>query len=246
MSTSRKYGLLGKSLAHSFSKKYFTDKFQNQGISSVYLNYELGQISDVRNLLCDTSINGLNVTIPYKEEIIPYLDQLTDSAKEIGAVNTIQFKEGKTIGHNTDAFGFAQMIKPFFKANHERAIVLGTGGASKAVAYVLEKLGVSVIFISREPKGEFEFSYDEINENMVKFNGIIVNTTPLGTYPNIEECPEFPFQHLTPNHLVIDLIYNPPETQFLKQAKAMGAVVLNGKTMLEQQAEESWRIWNEK
>jgi shikimate dehydrogenase len=245
MTAAKKYGLIGKSLGHSFSKRYFSQKFEKQRINSSYLNFEVNHISEVRKLLSDDSINGLNVTIPYKEEVMPYLDDLTDTVKEIGAVNTIQFKDGKTVGHNTDVFGFAQMIKPFFKSHHERAIILGTGGASKAVAYVLEQLGVSVIFISRNPEGEFEFGYDDINVNMVKFNGIVVNTTPLGTFPNIDESPVFPFEFLTPNHLVVDLIYNPSETKFLRNAREQGAVTLNGKTMLEQQAEESWRIWNE-
>ena len=246
MTQSKKYGLIGKSLSHSFSKKYFTQKFINQGINSDYINYELNDISDVRSLLRDTVFAGLNVTIPYKEAIIPYLDQLSSLAEEIGAVNTIQFKNGKTIGWNTDVYGFSQMIKPYFKSHHERAMILGTGGAAKAVAFALEKLGVSVIYISRDPQSEFEFGYSDMNENMVKFNGIIVNTTPLGTYPDIDMSPNFPFQYLTPNHLVIDLIYNPAETLFLKKSKEQGAVVLNGKTMLEQQAEEAWRIWNEK
>ncbi|MEZ4924059.1 MAG: shikimate dehydrogenase [Crocinitomicaceae bacterium] len=245
MENQRKYGLIGKKLSHSFSQKYFTEKFNNQSVNSIYFNYELNNISEVRNLLRDPEIEGLNVTIPYKVSIIPFLDELDGLAEEIGAVNTIKIKDGKAKGYNTDVYGFSQMIKPFFESQHERAMILGTGGASKAVAYALEKLGVDVIYISREPQGEFEFGYDEINENMVKFHGIIVNTTPIGTFPNIDECPNFPFEFLTPKHLVVDLIYNPSETLFLKRSKENGAVVINGKTMLEQQAEEAWRIWNE-
>lgn len=245
----KKYGLIGKTLKHSFSKTYFEKKFADLKIDAEYENIEIDSIEKFPNTIASADWKGivpqgLNVTIPYKESIIPFLDELDITAKNIGAVNCIQFRNGKKIGHNTDAFGFKQLIKPFFEAHHERAIILGTGGASKAVNFVLEELGVSVIFISRNPKGRNQFSYDEMNENMIKFNGIIVNTTPIGMFPNVDEAPEIPYQFLTSKHLIIDLIYNPKESLFMKKAKAHGAVVINGETMLHQQAEKSWEIWN--
>ena len=245
MKEQKTYGLIGKSLGHSFSKKYFTDKFENQGINSVYLNFELNDVSEVEKLLNDPQIAGLNVTIPYKETVIPYLDELSPEAEEIGAVNTIKIEAGKSTGYNTDAYGFKQMIKPFFKSHHERAIILGTGGASKAVAYVLDNLGCDVIYISRTPDGPNQFGYDEVNDVMLNNIKLVVNTTPLGTFPDVDVIPGIPTKYFTPNHLVVDLIYNPEKTRLLKEAEDRGAVILNGKTMLEQQAEKAWEIWNE-
>lgn len=239
------YGLIGEKLSHSFSQKYFTDKFDIQFINAVYLNFELNRVSEIDELFKRGDICGLNVTIPYKEAVISFLDELSDEASVIGAVNTIQFCDGKTIGHNTDAFGFKQMIKPFLKAHHERAVILGTGGASKAVAYVLDSLGVDVIYISRNPNGQDQFAYDEINDVMMNSIMMVINTTPLGTYPNVNVIPAFPTNYLTPKHLVVDLIYNPEKTRLLKESEAKGAVILNGMTMLKQQAEKSWEIWNE-
>ncbi len=239
----KKYGLIGKSLAHSFSKGYFTQKFADDRIDAIYENISLSKIEAVRPVLLE-DYAGCNVTIPYKEAIIPFIDELHGAAEIIQAVNTIEFKNGKTIGHNTDVFGFKQMIKPFLKSHNERAMIIGTGGAAKAVTYVLEELGVNVIHISRNPKGTHEFAYDDINENMIKFNGIIVNTTPIGMFPNVDEEVAIPYSFLNEKHLAIDLIYNPEETLFLKNAKTQGAWVLNGLTMLHQQAEKAWQIWN--
>jgi shikimate dehydrogenase len=196
-------------------------------------------------LLKKSSLSGLNVTIPFKEEIIPFLDELSLEAQEIGAVNTVQFKKGKFIGHNTDVFGFKQMIKPFFQSHHEKALILGTGGAAKAVAYVLDNLGCQVNFISRSPNAENVFSYEEVNEIMLDTHKMLINTTPLGMYPAIDAYPKIPYKYLTPKHLVIDLIYNPIKTRFLAHAEKEGSVILNGRTMLEQQAEKSWEIWHE-
>lgn len=240
----RQYGLIGYKLGHSFSRAYFTQKFEKEKIPATYENYELEQIDDVRDLL-ETDIKGFNVTIPYKKQILPFLDRVDGVAAEIGAVNTIKRQDDNWIGYNTDVYGFRQMIKPFFKSHHERAMILGTGGAAEAVNYVLEHLGVNVISISRSPKGSNQFHYNEVNENMIRFNGIIVNTTPVGTFPNVDECPDIPYHFINDQHLVIDLIYNPEETLFLKKSKDAGAVTLNGKTMLQQQAEEAWRIWND-
>jgi len=239
------FGLIGKKLEHSFSKNYFTTKFNELNLESTYTNYELKSIEEVKDVFKIDGLVGLNVTIPYKESIIPFLDEVDDVALKIGAVNTVVIKDGKTKGYNTDAYGFKQMIKPFFKAHHERAIVLGTGGASKAIAFVLEELGCSPIYISRYPNAENQFAYEEINKNMIEACPLIVNTTPIGMFPNENDEIDFPTQFLTEKNLVIDLIYNPKETLFLKKSKAKKAWTLNGLTMLHQQAERSWLIWNE-
>jgi shikimate dehydrogenase len=237
------YGLIGKSLKHSFSKDYFEKKFAINGWNHTYENFELDSIQTVDSIL-NKGLRGVNVTIPYKQEIIPYLDELSPLAKQIGAVNTVVFQKGKKIGYNTDAFGFKQMIKPYFKSHHERAIILGTGGASMAVEYVLRELGSAVIFISRRKLAENVFSYEDMNELMMKYSGIIVNTTPIGTFPQTDEYPDIPYKYLTEKHLVIDLIYNPKMTRFLELSRGKGAVILNGETMLHQQAEQSWKLWN--
>lgn len=239
-----KFGLIGRTLGHSFSRKFFLEKFESEKIESNYLNFELNEVSEVLELRNMDNLKGFNVTVPYKESVIPFLDQMSSEAEQIGAVNTVQIVEGKWIGHNTDVFGFKQMIKPFFKSHHQKAMILGTGGASKAVAHVLEEIGAEVIYISRYPKGEFEFAYQDINNTMLDACKMIVNTTPVGTYPNVKEEVNIPYELLTPKHLVVDLIYNPPKTRFLERSEENGAWILNGRTMLEQQAEEAWRIWN--
>jgi shikimate dehydrogenase len=236
------FGLLGKSLGHSFSQEYFTKKFEAEGIDAVYQNLELAQIDELKTVLRTENLKGLNVTIPYKSDVIPFLDGLSDEAAKIGAVNTIINENGKWIGANTDAFGFQQMIKPFLLNIHERALILGNGGASKAVAYVLKSIGLDVIFAARNPQvGQFHLS--EVNDMMVKHCGIIVNTTPVGTWPNVDDYISIPFHALTDAHLVVDLIYNPEQTEFLKRASEQGATTLNGLTMLYQQAEKSWQLW---
>jgi len=242
--SSKVFGLVGKSLTHSFSKDYFSYKFEELDINANYNNFEIENINQIIDVLNTSNLVGLNVTIPYKESIIPFLDEIDDVAKHVGAVNTIQIKDGKTKGFNTDVFGFKQMIKPFFKSHHHRAIILGTGGASKAVDYVLRELGCDPIFISRNPTNENEFGYEDVNEIMIQSCPIIVNTTPVGMFPNVNEMPTVPTEFLTGKNLVIDLIYNPKETLLLKKAKEKGAWTLNGLTMLHQQAEKSWEIWN--
>lgn len=240
----RRFGLLGKTLNHSFSKSFFTDFFQNEGIDAEYNNYELADIEDVKLIFDNQGINGLNVTIPYKEKIINYLDELSEDAKLIGAVNVIEFNGEKKIGHNTDAFGFHQSIKPFLTNKHERALVLGTGGAAKAVNHVFKSLGVDVISISRNPSGLKQFVYEDINFHMLNACKVVVNCTPIGTFPNINESVPFPFEFLTEEHLVIDLIYNPSETLFLNKAKSFNATILNGEAMLKHQALKAWEIWS--
>jgi shikimate dehydrogenase len=238
-----KYGLLGKSLSHSFSKDFFTKYFTENDIKAEYSNFEIAQIDEVKSIL-EFEIHGLNVTIPYKEAIIPFLDEMTDDAKQIGAVNVVQFKNGKTIGHNTDAFGFAQSIKPFFTNQHERALIFGTGGASKAVAHVLTNLGVQVYFISSSQEGEGIFSYNELNKHMLVGCKLWVNCTPVGTFPNINEELPIPWVPLSEDHLIVDLVYNPPQSQFLLKAQENGATILNGESMLKEQALKSLEIWN--
>ena len=240
----RKFGLIGKTLTHSFSKTFFTAYFEKEKIEANYSNFELNEIEEISSLLKSQTVSGLNVTIPYKQSVIPFLDELSADAKAIGAVNVIQFKEGKTIGHNSDAFGFHQSIKPFLTNLHERALIIGPGGASKAVEYVFKSLGIDTVSISRDPKGEKQFSYAEINHHMLSACKVIVHCTPVGTFPNENSVIDFPFEHLTKDHLVVDLIYNPVKTKFLELAQKNGATILNGESMLHQQAIKAWEIWN--
>jgi shikimate dehydrogenase len=238
------FGLVGKSLKHSFSKDFFTKKFEAENLNHRYENFEIQDISEITTIF-KTDISGLNITIPYKEKIIPFLDEISIEAQKIGAVNTVVFQNGKSIGHNTDAFGFKQSIKPFLTFEQDRALILGTGGASKAVAYVLEQIGLNVLYISQNPQGENQFGYSEINNYMLDACKCIINTTPVGTWPDIEDCVRFPFEFLTEKHLVIDLIYNPEETMFLKYSKEQGASILNGLSMLKHQALKAWDLWME-
>lgn len=241
----RVYGLLGKTLSHSFSKDYFTKKFESLQLKDhSYLNFELAEIEEFSDLIKNNPrLKGLNVTIPYKEQIIPFLNELTPEAKEIGAVNCIEFKDGKLIGHNTDHYGFKQSIKPFLEPQHERALILGTGGSSKAVAFALRSIGVEVYFVtSSQKKNNNYFLYSELNEIIFSSFKLIVNTTPLGMAGN-NEAPSIPYQFLSNQHFCYDLIYNPAETSFLKYAKDKGALTMNGLSMLKQQAEKSWEIW---
>jgi shikimate dehydrogenase len=237
------YGLIGKSLGYSFSASFFGDYFKAHEVAAEYLNFELAEIHEIKNVFA-LHPAGLNVTIPYKESVIPFLDELTEEAKAIGAVNCIEFLHGKKVGHNTDAYGFHQSVKPFLTFHHERVLILGTGGAAKAVSYVLKNLGIDVLTISRNPEGPKQFHYDEVNEHMLKACKLIVNCTPVGTYPNVEDHISIPFEHLTADHLVVDLIYNPERTKFLELAEENGATILNGEAMLKHQAIRSWKIWN--
>lgn len=240
-----KYGLIGKSLSHSFSKDFFTDKFQKEHIAATYHNFELANIKEIQHLLAEEpSLKGLNVTIPYKEEVIPFLDDLDPVAEKIGAVNTIAFQNDKLLGYNTDAYGFQQSIKPFLRNVHERALILGTGGASKAISYVLKNLGIDVCFVSRNPEGDSQFDYNTVNELMIDAFKLVVNCTPIGTYPDVTATPPIPTMYFKQDHLVIDLIYNPEKTMLLKEAEAKGAETLNGYSMLQHQALKAWEIWN--
>ncbi|MEX0314410.1 MAG: shikimate dehydrogenase [Allomuricauda sp.] len=239
-----RYGLLGRSISYSFSQGYFTEKFKNLGLNDhSYENFDISEISNLNSILKQDNLRGFNVTIPYKEEVIPFLSSLDDTAREIGAVNTIKITQDKLIGYNTDAYGFQKSLEPFLKHHHTNALILGTGGASKAIKYVLEKLGITPIFVSRTKK-EGQLTYQELNESIIATHTVIVNCTPLGTYPNIMEKPSIPYHLLSDQHLLFDLIYNPEKTTFLKEGELKNASICNGLDMLKFQAEKAWEIWN--
>jgi shikimate dehydrogenase len=241
----KQFGLIGKHLSHSFSPAFFADYFQKQGIDAHYSAYELQEISDFPQLIRDANLGGLNVTIPYKTSIIPYLDELDPLAAEIQAVNVIAFENGKTKGYNTDVYGFQQSIKPFLTFHHERALIFGTGGASKAVAYVFKSLGIDVIFVSQsESSLSNHFTYADVNEHMLAACKVIVNCTPVGMFPDVNSLVDLPYASLSEEHLLIDLVYNPEETLFMKQGRSHGATAMNGLSMLQHQALKSWEIWN--
>lgn len=239
------YGLIGQKLAHSFSSRYFHDKFIKNGLSHCrYDNYEILNPSDLPTFLAHTNCNGLNVTIPYKQSIIPFLDTLDDSAKLIGAVNTIKISNGIKKGYNTDYKGFELSLKDWNLSTVKQALIIGTGGSSKAIHFALERLGITVNFVSREKKSN-AFLFEEINQEVIQSHQLIVNCTPLGMWPSINESPPIPFKWINKAHFVYDLIYNPEKTIFLEKAEAAGAKIKNGLAMLEFQAEEAWKIWNE-
>lgn len=242
----RLFGLIAKDSSHSFSKKYFTEKFtQNFFENCDYENYDLQTIEEFTELITNTKgLIGLNVTLPYKECIIPLLDKIDKKAKKIGAVNCITISKNKiTKGYNTDYYGFKKSLEPLLKKHHKRALILGTGGASKAVAFALQKLKIEYDFVSRNPS-EFQYGYDELNATTFSEYQLIINTTPIGTFPNVKECPPLPYAFFTPQHIAFDLVYNPEQTLFLKQAKTNGATIKNGYEMLIHQAEKAWKIWN--
>ena len=237
------FGLIGRSLKHSFSQKYFLEKFENEGFSSTcdYINFELEDLNEISTLRSMDALVGLNVTIPYKTEIIPFLDEMSVEAGVIGAVNTIRIVEGKWIGYNTDVKGFETSLGT---RSFGSALVLGTGGASKAVAYVLGRKNIPFQYVSRTPV-EGGMTYEEIDEHIMQQNDLIINTTPLGMYPRVEESPSIPYENISSNHFLYDLVYNPEKTLFLKLGAKNGARTMNGLKMLLGQAEASWQIWNE-
>ena len=247
MDTIRKrFGLLGRNISYSFSKGYFTEKFSNENFEGcTYENFDIPEITAFPKIIKNTpDLKGLNVTIPYKEVVIPYLDKLSKKATEIGAVNTIKItKKGKLKGYNTDYYGFMKSLEPLLQTHHKKALILGTGGASKGVAYALKELEILYTFVSREAK-EGIIDYDRINATTFDNYQIIINSTPVGTSPNIEAFPLIPYEYFTEKHIAYDLIYNPAETQFLKKAKVQGAQTKNGQDMLIFQAEKAWKIWN--
>jgi len=239
------YGLIGYPLEHSFSGKYFTEKFEKENIQNC--EYRLFPLENIREFedLKQQEIPGLNVTIPYKEQVIPYLDELDEHANAIGAVNVIQFKNGKSKGYNSDYYGFKDSLLNFLpKEFSSKALILGTGGASKAIKQVLKDLSIPFKIVSR--KEEFDFTYKELNSKPEILAGfhLIINTTPLGTFPKVEEKPNLPYKALRANHFLYDLVYNPSETAFMKAGASQGAKTINGLEMLIGQAEKSWEIWN--
>ncbi len=240
-----RYGLVGKNIAYSFSRSYFTNKFQTLGLTDhVYENFDLEDIDQFPSLLLShKDLCGLNVTIPYKEVIIPYLDEIDPKAAAIGAVNTIQFTARGLSGHNTDVFGFKKAISGMLQPGDKKALILGTGGASKAVAYVLGEMNIEYRFVSRTP-GDRQLSYQDLGPEHLPTHTLVINCTPLGTFPNLSQKPPLPYHHISDRHFLFDLIYNPAETLFLKEGLQRGARVLNGQRMLEFQAEKAWEIWN--
>jgi shikimate dehydrogenase len=247
----RIFGLIGFPLSHSFSRKFFTDKFSNEGTDAEYLNFEIENLSQLSHVIAShPTLEGLNVTIPFKEQVIKFLDDIDEAAAQIHAVNTIRIiRSGRHIslhGYNTDIHGFQESIRPLIQKYHHKALVLGTGGASKAVVKALENLKIETILVSRNPEEKGELSYNDLDEDVMDNYKIIVNTTPIGTYPNIEGCPAIPFELITSKHLVFDLVYNPEVTEFLKQGEKRGATIKNGLEMLHLQALASWEIWNRK
>lgn len=241
------YGLLGNPLGHSFSQKYFTEKFQRENIGDcAYVNFETPDLhSQIEVLKNSPNLCGLNVTIPYKTQILSYLDNVSPECGEINACNCIKVFKEKWTGFNTDTIGFEKTFLPKIKSYHSKALILGTGGSSKAVAYVLKKLSIEYFFVSRTKNVLFNtIGYDEINSAIMDEYKIVINTTPLGMFPDIDNAPNLPYEFVSDEHYFFDLIYNPDLTSFLEKAKEKGAVIENGKKMLSIQAEESWRIWN--
>ena len=243
------YGLVGKKLSHSFSAKLFNDNFEAKGMNAEYLNFEIQSIDTLNDVIAShPTLKGLNVTIPYKEEVIPLLDELSPEAKAIGAVNVIEIErlnDGtiRLIGHNTDVIGFRESIRPLVSAHHTKALILGTGGASKAVNYALQQLGIDTQFVSRTAKAD-AIAYHDLTEEIIHDHKVIVNTTPLGMYPNTMEMPDIRYYALTEKHLCYDLVYNPQKTMFLFTCEAHGAQIKNGIEMLVLQAKQAWEIWN--
>ncbi len=243
-----KYGLIGYPLKHSFSKGFFNDKFTSEKIDAEYVNFEIESITEFPDIIkMNPNLKGLNVTIPYKEKVIPYLDEIGPNAKNIGAVNVIKFDRSKgklrLIGYNSDIIGFKQSIDSLLEPTHKKALILGTGGSSKAVYHGLLQLGVESVFVSREKSGG-KLTYQELTPEVMKEYTVIVNCTPIGMFPKVDACPEIPYELLTKHHLLYDLLYNPDETLFLRKGKEQGAVIKNGLEMLLLQAFASWDFWN--
>lgn len=240
------YGLIGNNISYSFSKIYFTERFEkDNALDCSYENFDIPNIQAFPDIVKNNpEFAGLNVTIPYKETIMPFLDKLSKKATQIGAVNVIRFtKKRKLKGYNSDYYGFKKSLASLLQPHHKKALILGTGGSSKAVAFALTALDIVYTFVSRE-SGVNSIDYERINATTFDNHQIIINCTPLGTSPNTKECPAIPYQYFTENHIAFDLIYNPEETEFLKKARKKGAITKNGMEMLVFQAEKAWKIWN--
>ena len=245
-----KYGLIGYPLKHSFSITYFNEKFKSENIDAEYVNFEIPSINDFMEVIEENpNLCGLNVTIPYKEQVIPYLDELDPDTAKIGAVNVIKIirrTKGKTklVGYNSDIIGFTQSIQPLLQPRHKKALILGTGGAAKAVYHGLLNLGIESKYVSRTHKKEDSITYEELTPEIMASHLVIVNCTPLGMYPKVDTCPDIPYACLTPEHLLYDLLYNPNTTLFMKKGEAQGATTKNGLEMLLLQAFAAWGIWH--
>lgn len=244
----QKYGLIGYPLKHSFSISYFNEKFQSEGIDAEYVNFEIPSINDLPGIIKgNPNLQGFNVTIPYKEKVISYLDEIDKTAIPIGAINVVKVirQKGKVklIGYNSDIIGFTRSIEPLLESHHKKALILGTGGAAKAVYHGLKSLGVDSVYVTRQPRPDM-LTYEELTPEIIAEHTIIVNCTPVGMYPQVDFCPNIPYEYLTPNHLLYDLLYNPDTTLFMKKGAEKGAVVKNGLEMLLLQAFAAWEIWN--
>lgn len=243
------YGLIGHPLGHSFSKDFFNQKFQTENIDAQYLNFDISTIELLNEVLTRQQIKGLNVTIPYKEKVIPFLDELCEEAKSIGAVNVIKvYQQENKIrlkGFNTDVIGFTESLQPLLNPTHKKALILGTGGASKAVQFGLQQLNIETLFVSRR-SCDNTLTYSQLTSKVMKEHTIVINCTPVGMHPHTDECPEIPYEFIGEGHILYDLVYNPEETLFLKKGKAVGATTKNGLEMLLLQAKAAWNIWTNK
>lgn len=240
-----KFGLIGFPLGHSFSRGFFTEKFAREGIDAEYVNFEIPDASMLLDVIRDNpELRGLNVTLPHKQAVIPLLDELSDEAREIGAVNVIRIRDGKLKGFNSDIIGFTDSIRPLLQPHHKKALVLGTGGASKAICVGLNRLGIEWTYVSRSPR-EGMLTYEDITAETLQQYTVIVNCSPVGMFPKVDAAPAIPYELLTPQHLLFDCVYNPEDTLFMQKGRAQGATVKNGLEMLHLQAEASWKFWNE-
>lgn len=240
-----KYGIIGYPLGHSFSKGFFTEKFARESINAQYLNFEIPDVAMLPNVLRNNpELRGLNVTLPHKQAVIPLLDEMSEEAKEIGAVNVIRVRNGKLKGFNSDIIGFTNSIKPLLMPHHKKALILGTGGASKAIRVGLNRLGIEWTYVSRSPR-ESMITYEDITAETLQAYTVIVNCSPVGMFPNVAQAPDIPYDCLSDKHLLFDLVYNPEETLFMKKGREQGATVKNGLEMLHLQAVASWDFWNE-
>ena len=240
-----KFGIIGYPLGHSFSRGFFTEKFAREGIDAQYLNFEIPDVGMLRDVLRDNpELRGLNVTLPHKQAVIPLLDELSDEAREIGAVNVIRVRDGRLKGFNSDIIGFTESIKPLLKPHHQKALVLGTGGASKAICVGLTRLGLEWKYVSRTPHDGM-ISYQDITTETLREYEVIVNCSPVGMFPKVDQAPAIPYEYITPRHLLFDCVYNPEDTLFMQKGRAQGATVKIGLEMLHLQAIASWRFWNE-
>lgn len=239
-----KYGIIGFPLGHSFSRGFFTEKFAREGIDAQYLNFEIPDATMLLDILRENpELRGLNVTLPHKQAVIPLLDELSDEAREIGAVNVIRVREGKLKGFNSDIIGFTESIRPLLQPHHTKALILGTGGASRAIRVGLSRLGIEWTYVTRSPR-EKMLAYSDLTPEVMKEYSVIVNCSPVGMFPKVDQAPAIPYELLTPKHLLFDLVYNPEDTLFMQKGREQGAIVKNGLEMLYLQAVASWEFWN--